>query len=627
VALKSDSDARKRKQVVDPGQSKDVHSYAEWDKFRVRHMDLDLEILFDRREMKGIVTLSVDRLDKTADSLVLDTRDLTIYAVEGSEDGRSFSALTYQVGPKDSLLGSPLIIRVAAKDRFVRVTYSTSPHATGLQWLEPSQTASGRFPFLFTQSQEIHARSWIPLQDTPAIRVTFSAQIRMPEPLRAVMGADHDLKAVRTGSYEFRMEQPIPAYLIALAIGDIDFAQISERTGVYAEPPLLARAAREFADTESMLRVAEDLYGPYQWGRFDILVLPPSFPFGGMEIPKVSFVTPTLITGDKSLVSLIGHELAHSWSGNLVTNATWSDFWLNEGFTTYIEHRITEKVYGRPRAEMEEVLQRRKLVEEMAGLEACDQVLHINLEGRDPDAGSTLVPYEKGALFLKTLENVFGRQRFDEFLKGYFRHFAFQSITTAQAVEYIQKNLLNNDPNLVNSLGVHKWVYEPGLPASAPYVHSPALASVEQKVAQWLEGTISLEEVRRAEWSSHEVLHFLNSLPIDLGAQRMEELDRHFGFTSSPNSEVLQRWLLMAAHNHYEPAYSALENFLCTVGRRKYVQPLYEELVKSPENRRRAKAIYAEARPRYHPITQATIDEIVGVEDPRPLTTPAHGEN
>lgn len=617
MALKSDSDARKRSQVVDPGQSKDVHSYAEWDKFRVRHVDLDLEILFDRREIKGTATLSVDQLDERAGSLVLDTRDLTIHAIEGSQDGRGFSALAHEVGRRDRLLGSPLIIRVSAKDRFVRVKYSTSPNATGLQWLEPAQTASGRFPFLFSQSQEIHARSWIPLQDTPAIRVTFSARIKTPESLRAVMGADHDLKTARTSSYEFRMEQPIPAYLIAVAVGDIDFAATGERTGVYAEPPLLAKAAREFADTEIMLKVAEELYGPYQWGRFDILVLPPSFPYGGMEIPKVSFVTPTLITGDKSLVSLIAHELAHSWSGNLVTNATWSDFWLNEGFTTYIEQRIIEKVYGRRRAEMEEVLRRKQLDEEMARLDARDQVLHINLEGRDPDAVSTLVPYEKSALFLKSLENVFGRQRFDEFLKEYFRHFAFQSITTAQAVEYIEKHLLSDDPNLANSLDVRKWVYEPGLPASAPHVHSPALVSVEQKAAQWLKGTIPLEEVRRSEWNTHEVLHFLYSLPIDLGAQRMEEMDKHFGFTSSPNSEVLQRWLLMAVRNHYEPAYPTLENFLRTVGRRKYVKPLYEELVKTPENRRRAKAIYGEARPRYHPITQVTIDEIVGVDDPR----------
>src|SRR5215831_11851195 len=614
MALKSDSNARKRRQVVDPGQSKDVHSYAEWDKFRVRHVDLNLEILFGRREMRGIVTLSVDRLDKTADSLVLDTRDLTIYAVEGSEDGRSFSALIYQVGPKDSLLGSPLIIRVAAKDRFVRVTYSTSPHATALQWLEPSQTASGRFPFLYTQSQEIHARSWIPLQDTPAIRVTFSAQIRMSEPLRAVMSADHDLKAVRTGSYVFRMEQPIPAYLIALAIGDIDFAQISERTGVYAEPPLLARATREFADTERMLRVAEDLYGPYQWGRFDILVLPPSFPFGGMEIPKVSFVTPTLITGDKSLVSLIAHELAHSWSGNLVTNATWSDFWLNEGFTTYIERRIVEEVYGRDTAGMEAVLGRQDLEDELDRLDDRDEILHIDLTGRDPDEGATRLPYEKGSLFLRTLEELVGRSRFDEFLRRYFDHFAFRSITTAEFAAYLREHLLERDGKQFSPEAIEEWIEKPGVPVAAPNPVSASLERVVRAAEDWSAGRLGSREVPWSGWSTQERLQFLRRLPPALPAERMRELDAALGLTASGNAEIAFQWLFQSLKSGYSPAPTSarLEEFLISIGRRKFIKPLYEELVKSESGRERALAIYRRARPGYHPIAVDTVDRIVG---------------
>ena len=615
MVLKSNSPVCERGGLADPGQGNDTHSYAQLDRFRVRHVDLDLEVSFDRRELKGSAVLRLDRFDRTEDTLVLDSRDLTVCSVQGSGDGCDFADLTHEIGPRDDLLGSPIMIRVRAQDRFVRIEYSTSPEATALQWLEPVQTASERFPFLFTQSQEIHARSWIPLQDSPAVRVTFTARIKTHPQLAAVMGADHDPRANRTGLYEFRMSQPIPPYLIALAVGDIDFAPTGPRTGVFSEPPVLASASREFADTESMLRAVEEMYGPYQWGRFDILVLPPSFPFGGMEIPKLVFVTPTIIAGDKSLVSLIAHELAHSWSGNLVTNATWSDFWLNEGFTTYIEHRIIEKVYGRSRAEMEEVLQRRLLDEEMARLDVRDQILHINLEGRDPDAGSTLVPYQKGALFLKTLERTCGRRRFDEFLRGYFRQFAFQSITTAQALEYMNKTLLGDDPVLAESLGFRKWICEPGLPVSAYSVYSPELASVEEAAAQWLERTIPLERVVRDEWGPQELLHFLNSLPADLSPERMEELDRRFNFTSSSNSEVLQRWLLMAVRSHYEPAYAALETFLRTVGRRAYVKPLFEEMMKSPENRRYAKVIYAEARPKYHPITQATLDQIVGVED------------
>lgn len=620
--MKAQRDAPETASTVERGKDRDAQSYSEPEKFRVRDVNLDLDVSFEGRQLKGVATLAFDRLDAESDVLVLDSRDLAIQSVEGSEDGRNFSALRHNLGPKHAILGAPLRVEVPAKHRLVRIAYTTFPEASGLQWMEPAQTASGKFPFLFTQSQEIHARSWIPLQDTPGVRVTFSARIRTPKGLAAVMGADGDATARRTGCYQFRMAEPIPAYLIALAVGDIDFEATGRRTGVYAEPPLLAKAAHEFAETERMLQAVEELYGPYRWGRYDILVLPPSFPFGGMEIPKVSFVTPTLIAGDKSLVSLIAHELAHSWSGNLVTNATWSDFWLNEGFTTYIEHRIIERVYGRERAEMDQVLRRRELEAEMTSLAPRDTILHIDLDGRDPDEGSTLVPYEKGALFLKSLELATGRQRFDKFLNSYFRHFAFQSITTAQAIGYIETELLNGDRELVEPLGFHEWIYEPGLPAAAPRVESPALTSVEQKAAQWVEGRIPAEGLALAGWNALELVYFLDALPLDLGAERMGELDRCFGFTSSENSEVLRRWLVMSVRNRYQPADAALQDFLTTVGRRKHIKPIYEELVKSAEGRLRAKAIYAQARRRYHPITQAAVDAIVGMERPDRPPTP-----
>jgi leukotriene-A4 hydrolase len=592
----------------------DVHSFAEPAKMRVRHVDMDLDVSFESRTLSGTATLTFERVDRSATVLTLDTRDLTIHSVVASTGHADFSPRMYSLGSRDRLLGSPLVIHLAHEDRLVRIAYTTHPDATALQWLEPAQTASGHFPFLFTQSQEIHARSWIPLQDTPALRVTFSAQIRTPENLVAVMGADHDRQAPRNGRYTFQMAHPIPAYLIALAVGDLAFASTGERTGVYAEPPVLSRAVREFEDTEQMLRAIERLYGHYRWGRFDALVLPPSFPFGGMEIPQVTFVTPTLIAGDKSLVSLIAHEMAHSWSGNLVTNATWSDFWLNEGFTTYIEQRIVEEIYGKARADMEAVLRRRALEEEMAALPPSDQILNIDLDGRDPDAGATLVPYEKGALLLRTLEAAVGRPRFDAFLNAYFERFAFESITTSQALEFIERDLGSDVPQLNGIL--REWVFAPGLPASAPLVESAMLHSVEGEASRWLSGTAGLDTIELEQWSAQELLHFLESLPMDVGAPRMAELDQQLHLTDSQNNEILQRWLEMAIRNRYEPAYPALERFLLNVGRRKYVKPLYSELMKSDETRDRALAIYRKARRRYHPITQTVIDGIVGYQEP-----------
>ena len=386
----------------------DFHSYSNPADVRVRHIDLELDVLFDQKVLKGAAILTVERVSQNTQApLILDSRSLNIEKVETSIDGTSYTPSTFTVGSVDKILGAPLTIQLPGKATRVRIHYSTDPTASGVQWLEPSQTAGKKDPFVFTQSQAIHARSWIPLQDTPQVRVTYSAHIRTPHHLLAVMSAENDSRTPRDGDYRFRMRQPIPSYLIALAVGDLSFRPLGPRTGVYAEPPVVDKAAKEFSDTEKMVRATERLYGPYRWGRYDLLVLPPSFPFGGMENPRLTFATPTILAGDKSLVALVAHELAHSWSGNLVTNATWRDFWLNEGFTVYLERRIQEAVYGRARAQMEAALGRRDLEEELAGLEPPDEILHIDLKGRDPDAGFTEVAYEKGALFLLHLEEDF----------------------------------------------------------------------------------------------------------------------------------------------------------------------------------------------------------------------------
>ena len=526
----------------------------------------------NRKILEGSVALHLDPI--AGDELIVDTRDLTIHSVENTAG--------YELGPADAILGAPLKIRLQDGGP-VRIHYATAPGASGLQWLDPAQTAGKRHPFLYTQSQAIHARSWIPLQDTPGVRVTYSAKIRTPEGLRAVMGAE------MLGDGGFRMEQPIPSYLIALAVGDLAFRELGPRSGVYAEPPLADAAANEFADTEAMIAAVEDLYGPYRWGRYDLLVLPPSFPFGGMENPRLTFATPTIIAGDRSLVSLVAHELAHSWSGNLVTNATWSDFWLNEGFTVYVERRILEKLYGREREAMEAVLGRRELDREMAGLPETGRILHLELTGRDPDDGCTLVPYEKGALLLRTIERAVGRGRFDAFLRSYFDRFAFQSITTAEFLNFIRREL----PNPVD---LDEWIYTSAVPSGAAEPHSDAFSRIE---SGWPADT--------SRWSTHEWLHFLRSLK----EPDMPRLDREFRLTESGNSEILHQWLLMSVKSDYQPAFEKLEQFLTSVGRRKFLKPLYGELMKTPVGQERARRIYAKARSGYHHIAQSTIDGIV----------------
>ncbi len=424
---------------------------------------------------------------------------------------------------------------------------------------------------------------------------------------RANRSANQDGDAVE---YEFDMTRPVPSYLIALAVGDLKFRSLGQRTGVYAEPGVLDAAAYEFADTESMLKKCEEIFGPYSWERYDLLILPPSFPFGGMENPRLSFITPTSIAGDRSLVSLVAHELAHSWSGNMVTNATWRDLWLNEGFTVYLESRIMEALYGEKRRAMEDVLGLQSLREELKTLPAQDQELAIDLRGRDPDEVFSTVPYQKGRLFLVYLEAKFGRGRFQNFLADYFAHFAFKSITTEQFLAYF-KEKLEKKRAVVGEESLKQWVYEPGLPADAVLPQSDALKKIDEQRQAWLEGRKKADDLPTAHWSTHEWLHFLDGLPEELTGQQLQALDESFHLTDAGNAEVAHSWLLIAVHNRYEPALPRLERYLRTIGRRKLIKPLYEELMKSDWGEEFARKVYEKARPGYHPIAVTTLDQIV----------------
>ena len=587
----------------------DFHSYGNPAEVRVTHVALDLDVLFKEKILRGSAALILNRINREK-PLIIDTRDLKISAVSTASDGVAWSPAQYKLGAADKYLGSPLTIELPMKATQVRIQYETSPGAVGLQWLTPEQTAGRKQPFLFTQSEPTYARTWIPTQDSPGVRVTYSAKIRTPKGLRAVMSARNDPNQKGVTEYTFDMPQAIPPYLIALAVGDLDFKALSKRTGVWAEPSVLQKAAKEFEDTENMVQAAERLYGLYRWEQYDVLILPPSFPYGGMENPRVTFATPTVLAGDKSLVGLIAHELAHSWSGNLVTNATWRDFWLNEGFTTYFERRIQEEVYGQERSEMEALIEKQEVLAEMKDLAPENQILYIDLKGRDPEEGQTRVPYVKGMLLLRRLEELYGREKFDTFLRGYFNQFAFRSIVTGDFVDYLHKNLLDQNPELAAKVNLDEWLSKPGMPADAPEPKSDALAKAEAAAKDWSSGKKSAETLPK-NWTTAETIHFLRSLPSHLDAKRMAELDRVFHFTQTGNAEILDDWLLLSIRHGYQPANARLQEFLMEVGRRKYIKPLYQELAKTPEGKARAKAIYAKARDRYHPIAVATIDDLL----------------
>lgn len=594
-----------------PPEAEDVHSHAQPARVRVRHVDLDLSLDFERRVVEGAVRLDLERTDRRA-PLVLDCKGLDVarvLAADGTERPFTLTPTSPEASDGEGL-GAALSVELSEGDESVRIEYRTTERSDALQWLAPEQTSGRQAPFLFTQGQAIYTRTWIPLQDSPGVRVTYSARVRAPEGLTVLMSA-RQLGRDADGAFRFALDQPIPPYLIALACGDLAFRPVSERCGVWAEPADLDRARAELEDMEAMVRASEEMFGPYRWGRFDVLVLPPAFPYGGMENPCLTFATPTILAGDKSLVGLIAHELAHSWSGNLVTNATWRDFWLNEGFTVYFENRIMERVFGAERARMELQLARADLLRELEELEPWQEVLHIDLAGRHPDDGFSGVPYDKGALFLHLLEATFGRPRFDAFLRRWFDEHAFESVTTARFRAFLERELLAQDRTAARNVDVDRWLSEPGLPPEAPDPRSTLLTAVDEVAARW-RAAPDVEALTTGTWSTQEWLHFLAAVGPGLDAERMAALDARFALTDSGNAEILCAWLRLAVQHDYAPADDALRRFLTTVGRRKFLSPLYKELVKSDGGRARALEIYRAARGRYHAVSRGTLDEIVG---------------
>ncbi|MEV8371616.1 M1 family metallopeptidase [Kribbella sp. NPDC056861] len=588
--------------------SHDRHSYAEPALVRTTHLALEIDLDFTAKVLSGTATHTL-AWSGPGDRLVLDTRDLTVLAVEGA-DGDEWEPLEYSLSVPDDELGSALTIRTSQNER-VRVSYRTAPTATGLQWLEPAMTAGGMLPFMFSQSQAIHARSWVPVQDTPGVRFSYSAHVTAPPELMVLMSADNGTESRRTGSYDVVMPEPIPSYLLAIAAGDLVFEPIGERSGVWAEPEMAKRAATEFSDTEEMMRVTEALFGPYRWGRYDILVLPPSFPYGGMENPRMTFATPTVVIGDKSLVSVVAHELAHSWSGNLVTQDSWDDIWLNEGFTSYVENRIVEAVYGNEFAVMETAIKQHSTVVKLDPLSEAAQAVELpGLNHRSQYHGTTGLGPLKGNWFLSWLEKRFSRETFDPFLRGYFDRFAFRSINSEDFVGHLQEQLLDKNPGSVTEAELAAWLDEPGIPAFAERAVSARFGIVDEARDRWLATGELPDGAKR--WTTQEWLRFLETAPDQLPAEKLQELDREFALTGTPNGEIARRWYSIVAASNYTPGYDELAGFLTRVGRMKLVLPVYRALVGSESGREFAHQVFAAARPGYHPITIAAVVKILG---------------
>lgn len=590
----------------------DHHSFSKPQEAVVKHLNWTANVDFESKTLAATAEYSIENL-KEVDTIFLDVKNMTISKVTRDD---SEEELAFAIHKKEAFLGDQLAIPISKSTKTISIDYLVNAEgADALQFLDPIQTAGKKHPFLFTQSQAILARTWLPCQDSPGIRFTYEATVTVPKGLMALMSATNPTEKTESGIYTFTMDQPVPSYLFALAVGDLEYKSLGTGTGVYAEPSVIESAAYEFADMQSMVDTAEALYGPYKWGMYDVIVLPPSFPFGGMENPRLTFATPTIIAGDRSLTALIAHELAHSWSGNLVTNATWEDIWLNEGFTVYFENRIMEEIFGKDFANMLALLSYQDLQDEIEWLNSenrsADTRLRVDLKGRNPDDGLTGIPYDKGFFLLKLMEETVGREEWDNFLKTYFDTFKFKVMTTDSFLAYLDKELLSKNPEWEETVNPRKWIFEEGLPENCPKITSTKFETVEAELAKWTNGG-EAKAIASNNWVTPQWLHFINLISDTLNQEQMSELDASFGFTKSGNSEIKAAWFEKVIPNNYTGLGNTVEDFLVEVGRRKFLTPIYKALLKSEGGLTAAKAIYEKARPNYHAVSTETIDNLLG---------------
>ena len=597
----SSTNSTKTQAILEMKRATDHHSFSKPNEAIVNHLEWDAKVDFDTRTIEATATYGITT-SKDAERIILDIRELNISSVR--VDSKEAS---YEIGEEMPFIGSPLAINITPESKEVSITYTTQPGADAFLWVE------GENPFLFTQSQAILARTWIPCQDSPGVRFTYNASVSVPNNLMALMSAKNPTSKNEGGVYEFKMDQPIPSYLLALAVGDVEFRSVGEHTGVYATPDLIDAAEYEFSEMEELLIAAEALYGKYRWERYDLLVLPAAFPFGGMENPRLTFATPTIIAGDRSLVSLVAHELAHSWSGNLVTNSTWDDFWLNEGFTVYFEQRIMEAVYGREISEMLACLSYQGLVDEVdeiMDLNPNDTHLRLHLKDRNPDDGMTAIAYDKGYMFLRMLEEIVGRETFDNFLKTYFEKHAFQVMDTDNFIDYMNANLLTTD-ELKLATKTEEWIDGEGLPSNCPEVKSDRIEKVDLAVEGWSTDSINTADLDWENWLYQERYRFLTNLDDNVSLDKLNELNEAYNISSTGNNEVLFAWLEQAIRKGHTDSYPRLETFLVEVGRRKFLTPLYKAMKEKGQIDMAMNIYYNKARQNYHSVATATIDELL----------------
>jgi len=602
----------------------DPNSFSNVNNFKVNHIKLNLKTEFERKALTGYVINEVEIIDNSVNEFILDTRGLKIFSASWLKDDGKEISLDFTLGEIHKMYGQALSIiftdeMLKQTKVNVKINYETTPECSACQWLEPSQTEGKKYPYLYTQCEAIHARSVVPCQDTPIIKLTYEAEMVVPKELRALMSAVLiDEKPVENDLVSFKFEQKmrIPVYLLAIAVGNLKGIKIGPRSTVWSEPEVVDKAAYEFANTEDFIKIGEEYLTEYVWGVYDLLVLPPSFPFGGMENPCLTFVTPTIVVGDRSLVDVVAHEISHSWTGNLVTNSNWQHFWLNEGHTMYLERKILSKIHGEAYRDFSAIIGWNDLKEAVNAYGKEQEnftALVPDLRNKDPDDSFSTVPYEKGFNLLYYLEKILGGPEvFDPFLKEYIIHFTNKSLSTNEWKEFLYSYFKKHDESkikILDSVDWNTWLYGYGMPPIDPKFDRTLLNMCDDLAKKWIDkkdatsfDEFSLKDIEN--FDADQLMIFISKISDEgpFSETFIKAMDKAYEFTKTKNSEVRFLWQVLCLNSNYEPIFPEVVKFVEEQGRMKFVVPLYRYLYKCKNGADLAVSTFKKNINFYHPI-------------------------
>ncbi|XP_054083088.1 leukotriene A-4 hydrolase isoform X1 [Zeugodacus cucurbitae] len=607
----------------------DPSSYSEPERIITKHSAFKWTVDFANTKLLGSVTHQFNVLEANLPAILLDVRDITINNASIVCNGGSAIPINYFVSDPVDDIGAKLTLELpegtAKGDLLVRIDYETSNRASGLQWLTPEQTLGKQHPYLFSQCQAIHARSVLPCQDTPAVKFTYEATVEHPKELTALMSALVEQKD--SGVTKFKQEVPIPAYLLAIAIGDLVSRPLGPHSNVWAEAGIVDAAAEEFSETDKMLKTASDICGPYVWKQYDLLVMPPSFPFGGMENPCLTFVTPTVLAGDKSLADVVAHEIAHSWTGNLVTNKNFEHFWLNEGFTVFVETKIVGRLQGTKERDFHMLRNLTELKEcirtQLANSPELTKLV-VDLSNCGPDDAFSSVPYNKGSTFLRYIEDLLGGPEvFEPFLRSYLQKYAYKSVVTDDFKSALYDYFIDTDKkDKLSEIDWDLWLNNEGMPPIIPNFDE-TLADVSKQLSK-LWSTKSTAELRTdtdisKPISSHQLIDFLGRLIesseiVDLNAQKIELLESTYNLKHTKNSEVRFRFLRLVIRARLLQRIDEIIAFANSNFRMKFCRPIYRDLGQWPEAKPIAVESFESVKNQMMAVCAHTIEKDLGLK-------------